>query len=278
MALKITRLLQYRNANVQIVLHGLSGVVGKRYRHPIRRFQETRTALSFLSNKNIQYLVLEQSVRDAILKNLPCQAINVEALDHPISPTEGASGTIDLRAPVRFGFLGTTDTRKGFPVFVQLANEVTSIYPSRSEFHVIGRLTDEGKLVSGMEALTTKPAGMQLTRSEFIQGISPLHYVVLPYEVVPYTLSASGVLLDAVAWEKPIIARRMPIFEAMFEKHGDIGYLFSDAADLRDIVEQILQAADGSRYCCQVLNLRSVRKSRDPEMLAAAYREFCRNT
>jgi len=62
----------------------------------------------------------------------------------------------------------------------------------------------------------------------------------------------------------------------MFKKHGDLGYLFSDDAELKTIVEQILLAADKSRYRRQVLNLRSVRKSRDPEMLAAAYREMCR--
>jgi hypothetical protein len=73
------------------------------------------------------------------------------------------------------------------------------------------------------------------------------------------TLTASGVLLDAIAWEKPVIARKIPIFEAVFEWHGDIGYLFSDDADLRGLVEEILQAVDKSRYHRQVLNLQSAR-------------------
>lgn len=132
--------------------------------------------------------------------------------------------------------------------------------------------------VNGTEALATKPGEMRMSRENFIRGITPLHFVVLPHEEAPYTLTANGVLLDAIAWEKPVIARKIPIFEAMFERHGAIGYLFSDDSELRDIVEQILPTADKLRYRTQVRNLRSARKSRAPETLAAAYREICRTS
>jgi hypothetical protein len=85
-------------------------------------------------------------------------------------------------------------------------------------------------------------------------------------------------LLDAMAWEKPVIARKIPIFEAMFRQHGDIGYLFRDDSELRAIAEEILQTPDKSRYGTQVLNLRSARKSRTPEALAEAYRQICMNS
>jgi len=106
LALKVARCFRSKHASVQIVLHGLSGVIGKRYRNPIRRFQDMKTALTLLGNKNIQYLVLEQSIRDMVVKNLPLLSGKIEALDHPISPNEGASQTVDLSEPIRFGFLG----------------------------------------------------------------------------------------------------------------------------------------------------------------------------
>jgi hypothetical protein len=200
----------------------------------------------------------------------------IEALEHPISPNEGGLESGDLIEPIRFGFLGVALKSKGYPLFVKLADEVTAKYGRRLEFHAIGLYRGGDTPVDGTNALATKPADKQMPRAEFIRGILPLHFVVLPHEAASYTLSASGVLLDAITWEKPIIARKIPIFEAMFEKHGDIGYLFNDDADLHGIVERILQTADKSRYRRQVLNLRSARKSRDPEVLAAAYREICR--
>jgi hypothetical protein len=161
---------------------------------------------------------------------------------------------------------------------VELANGIAAKFGERAEFHAIGRLPETGQTTNGIEALATKPGSMRLTRNEFIRGMMPLQYIVLPHEAASYTLTASGVLLDAIAWEKPVIARKIPIFEAMFQRHGDIGYLFSDDSELRVIVEQILQPADKLRYRAQVLNLRSARKSRAPEALAEAYREICRNS
>jgi hypothetical protein len=55
-------------------------------------------------------------------------------------------------------------------------------------------------------------------------------------------------------------SRKIPIFEAMFEKHGELGYLFNDDTELKAIVERIVQAAEKSRYSCQVQNL-GVRES-----------------
>ena len=108
-----------------------------------------------------------------------------------------------------------------------------------------------------------------------MNGVAPLHFIVLPHEAGPYTLTASGVLLDAIAWGKPVICRRIPIFESMFRKHGDIGYLFDDDEDLIGVVEKIVEEADNARYRRQIDNLRDARKTRHPEALAEPYRGIC---
>lgn len=275
MAVKAARLFQRHTPPVQMVLHGLSGVMGRRYRHPIRRLQDMRTALTNLGNKGIQYLVLEESIRDKVLKNIPPLSGKIGAFVHPLSPNEGAFDIVEYIEPVRFGFLGTALKIKGYPLFVEAANAITAKYGQRAEFHVIGRCPEESKGVKGTSALATQPASVPLSREDFVRGVAPLHFIVLPYETGAYTLSASGVLLDAIAWQKPVIARKIPMFEAMFERYGDIGYLFGDDAELTGAVERILQSADTSRYRRQALNLGDVRKSRSPETLAVAYRELC---
>lgn len=278
LALKIARIFDLGHQPVQVVLHGLSGLVGRRRKHLLYRLQDMKTALTLLGNNNLQYLVLEQPIRDMVLEYLPSLSGKIEALDHPISPNGAQFDAADFGKPIRFGFLGLADRSKGFPLFVRLANQTTKKYGWRAEFHAIGRLPKDGTQVDGAEVLTTKPANKRMSRANFVQGIIPLHYVVLPHEAVYYMLTASGVLLDAIMWEKPVLARRIPIFEAMFEKHGDIGYLFTDDMELMDIVDKILQASDKERYCTQVRNLRMVRKAREPETLAASYRDICSKT
>jgi hypothetical protein len=237
-----------------------------------------KTALTLLGNKNIQYLVLEQPIHDTVLRSLPFLSGKVEALNHPISPNEAESQTNDLGEPIRFGFLGLADKPKGFPLFVQVADHVTAKYGQRVEFHAIGHLPKGGESVNGIGALATKPGSTLMSRADFIRRVVPLHFVILSHEATPYTLAASGVMLDAIAWGKPVIARRIPIFETMFERHGDIGYLFSDDGELGVIVERILLEADKARYHRQVMNLGSAKKARTPENLAASYRDICRKS
>jgi hypothetical protein len=262
---------------VQVVLHGgLSGIVGRRYRRPILRFQEMRTALTLFDNSDIQYLVLEDCIRRTILKNLPSLSGKVEALDHPLPPNEAGSNSNDFSTPIRFGFLGLANEQKGFVVFLQLAKEMATKYQDQVEFHAIGRLPAEGNSTLELDVLTTKPDVRRMSRVDFIHGVKQLDFIIFPHQAGHYDLSPSGTLLDAIAWEKPLVARSLPIFEDMLKNHGDIGYLFQNDMELREVVEHIIQKSDKLHYHRQVLNLRKARDSRTPEALAASYREICR--
>lgn len=276
MALKWVKCFRFKEVRVQIVLHGhLSGVTGKRYRHPVRRFQEMRTALTFLGNSNVQYLVLEENLRDVLVQHLPVLEGKVEVLEHPLPPNEAESKSHHLSTPIRFGFLGLANDAKGFPVFVKLAEEITEQYRDHAEFHAIGRLSSEGSLTLKTDALTTKPGVERLSREDYIQGIEPLHFIALPFQSSQYDLNSSGTLLDALAWGKPLIARKISIFENLFAKHGDIGYLFNTDGELREIVEHIVERADKTHYHTQVCNIENARCFRSPEALAVKYHNMC---
>jgi hypothetical protein len=275
-ALKWVKRFGFKNIRAQVVLHGhLSGVTGKRYRHPVRRFQEMRTALTLLGNSNLQYLVLEENLRDVLLQRLPGLSGKIEVLDHPLPPNETESKTNHLSIPIRFGFLGLANAAKGFPVFVKLAEEMTPKYHGQLEFHAIGRLSSEDDPALGTDALTTKPGVERLSRLAYIEGVEQLHFIVFPHQASHYDLNSSGTLLDALAWGKPLIARRIPIFENFFAKYGDIGYLFNTDGELSDIVSEIVDRADKARYDEQVLNIHKAQCSRSPEVLAVDYRNIC---
>lgn len=276
MALKCVQPFRFKEVRVQIVLHGhLSGVAGKRHRHPIRRFQEMRTALTFLGNDNVQYLVLEENLRDVLVQHLPVLEGKVEVLEHPLPPNETESKLHHLSTPIRFGFLGLANEAKGFPVFVKLAEEITETSSEQIEFHAIGRLSSEGHNILQTDALTTKAGLERLSRSAYIAGVQQLHFIVLPHQASLYELNSSGTLLDALAWGKPLLARKISIFENFFAKHGDIGYLFNTDRELREIVEHIVKKADKAHYDAQVCNIENARCFRSPEALAVKYYKMC---
>jgi len=276
-ALKLLKCLKFRELKVQFVLHGqLGGVIGRRHRHPIRRFQEARTALTILGNDNLQYIVLEESLRTVLLKNLPALEKKVHLLPHPLPPNEAESSAENLKTPIRFGFLGLARESKGFPVFVKLAQETVAQYRDQAEFHAIGRfLPLDPCIVLEMDALATKPGMERLSRRNYINQVAQLHFIIFPHVTKSYQLTASGTLLDALAWAKPVLARRIALFEDMFLKYGDIGYLFSTDLELQSIVRMIVHEMDIARYHQQVLNIKRARCSRTSKTLSVDYRKIC---
>ncbi len=265
-----------RHLTLQAVVHGgLSGVAGRRHRHPLRRFEEMRTALTLRRRSRIRYLVLEESMREFLLAGVPALEGRVDLLEHPLPPNEGEADGTEFTRPVRFGFLGLASEAKGFPLFCRLAEQMTGKLGRDAEFHVVGRWSSERGPSPTTAALATRPVSERLSRAEFVRGVKALHFTVLPYEPGYYDMSATGTLLDAIAWKKPLVARRIPVFENMFREYGDIGYLFADEAELQRIVGHIVEAGDQVRYRTQVSNLSAAETARRPEQLAARYRQIC---
>jgi glycosyltransferase involved in cell wall biosynthesis len=275
LAAKLIERLRVTDARLQAVLHGgLSGVGGRRHRHPIRRLQEMRTALTLFKHSKMQYVVLEDSIREVLVRDVPALVSRVEVLEHPVAPNEGGEGADTLQLPIRFGFLGVANADKGFPAFLDVARDITRDLPGRAEFHAIGRWGPDSTTISMLDGLATMPQRERLGRAEFIRGVRSLHYVVLPHQATFYDTSATGTLLDAIAFCKPVIARKIPVFEKMFARHGDIGWLFDDDRELKRVIDTIVAGADQPRYRNQVRNMLKAQASRTPAALAARYREI----
>ena len=266
----------FRNRKVQVILHaGLSALNGWRSRNPLLRVQDIRTALSIKGTRGIRYIVLENSIRGALYRKLPFLRGRVDVLDHPIPPNEEAEKILGLRPPFRFGFIGSITPIKGFNVFLRLASELSMKFPNYLEFHAIGQLQKNMEKVD-MKGLKSGPSLEPLSRHQYVHHLKKLHYVCFPYQKEHYELCASGALLDAIAWEKPFIASRIPIFENLFYKFGDIGYLCANEDEFRKTMEHIIESADVNRYKNQVLSIRQIKYLRAPKSLASKYRELCK--
>ena len=125
-----------------------------------------------------------------------------------------------------------------------------------------------------MTALKRKPDLQKLDRDKYTRYLKGIHFVCFPYQGGHYKFSASGALLDSIGWEKPFIAMRLPIFENLFSRFGDIGYLCNTETEFRETIEEIINNQEAARYRKQTLTLRKVKESRTPKFLATRYREL----
>ena len=109
-----------------------------------------------------------------------------------------------------------------------------------------------------------------LPREVFDSELANLHYVVLPYNMDYYGLSASGVLLDVLRWRKPIVSFDTPVIRELVEQFGDIGHICADELTGENL-DTLLSSFDMERYQVQRTNLDAAYRSRLPETAAKAY-------
>lgn len=269
---------KHKDKKVQVIIHGnfstLSRIPRRSILNPFYYPGSLKTALRIPGYKRFQHIVLEDAVRDAILKRLPFLKNSVRVLDHPIPGDEHHVGTNNFDLPIRFGFLGLATEQKGFSKYLTVAAEISKRFPGQVKFHLIGRLPDKYKHgnLSKMACLSETPGGERMSRNEYVNRLKSLHFVCLFFDKY-YESCASGVLMDSIAWEKPIIATQLPIFKNIQQRFGDIGYLCKKN-EFIDIISSIIEKNDSDRYRRQVLNMSHVKASRTPETLALKYIEF----
>ena len=103
-----------------------------------------------------------------------------------------------------------------------------------------------------------------------------MHYVCLPYRGSHYELSASGVLLDALAQLKPIIALPSPVVREMFLRQPSAGYLCETHEQMVDAALRIATTMDAHEYQARVSAVRRLRDERSPESVARRYIDVTR--
>ncbi len=74
----------HKDKNIQVILHGGLAAFGSRGSlNPYICIQGIRPALRMLSHKRIQYIVLEETILESVLKELPSLRDFIDVLDHP---------------------------------------------------------------------------------------------------------------------------------------------------------------------------------------------------
>jgi hypothetical protein len=267
--------LMRRRIRVHVGLHGnLNDAFGWRTRNPVIRAIDLRAAVTSKYGGRLRFLVLEESIRHAVARQAPGTTDTIDVLPHPISQieSEGAEPNA-LGIPLRIGLVGQATEAKGITPFLNLARAFQRTHADTVRFHLVGN-APAGTDMTPFAVLNEPVPAFHVPRPEFIEKLRRLHYVCLMLQPGYYELSASGALLDAITWLRPVIATRVPIIVELFERFGEIGELCDDFDDMQAVITRLADAPDPARYNRQVANLRRVRDSRTPEALAADYRRM----
>ena len=278
-SLKLLLAARFGRSKVQIVLHGDFATL--RFRtsmklvvNPLYQLSCFKTAVRFGTTGRIQYVVLEAAVRDAVVSKYPRLAGRFKVLEHPVPGDDATIVENDLSRPLRFGFLGRSTEAKGFHRYLDVATTIGERFPGQAVFSFVGFLGpgQNEETLPGLNALEYRPTTEKLDRAEYVRRVNELHYICMFYEK-QYELTASGVLLDAIEREKPLITSNLPLFKNIADRFPDFAHV-CDADVYVATIATILTNFDRDDYTKRVEAIRAVKQSRSPQVLAGVYRNL----
>lgn len=272
LAARLVARLDRRVVGVQVGMHGnLNDLTAWRSRNPMRRWFDLPSVMGRRQSPKVRYLVLEEGIRRELARIAPGAAEVTDVLALPINVAEvPAVPETRLALPLRIGLVGQATEEKGITPFLETARVFKARHGDKVEFTLIGRAI-KGTDLSRFDVLDDPVSTDHLSRQAFLERLAGLHYVFLPLSARYYSLSASGALIDAITWLKPVIASDLPIVADQFKRFGDIGYLCEDLAGMQAALEAVLIDMDRERYARQREALRQARAARMPDALARDY-------
>ncbi len=258
-----------RRMGVAVCLHGdVVTLTGWRSRNPVIRRLDLRAMLAAPQPRPVRFLVLEECIKRELSRLVPRSFAVTDVLPLPTNLAEVAyCRDLPLQYPVRIGLVGQATEAKGITPFLETARLFKQQYGERVEFYLVGRVFP-GDDTARFASLDAPVSTTDLARDDFRDLLGRLHFVFLPLQPQYYSLAASGALLDAITWLKPVIATSVPIVSDFFVRFGDIGYLCNSTAEMQQALHTVLTDMDPVRYAHQVEAMRRVREARLPANLA----------
>ncbi|HTY90743.1 MAG TPA: hypothetical protein VMC84_06145 [Methanocella sp.] len=222
-----------------------------------------RRVLGEGNNDNIFYLVLGESIRERLCREIPKLAGHVGAMDHPYHfvNTERSIRKLSIDdSTISFGFFGIGLRKKGIDLFVRMAGELREMKAMmRPNFVVIGKILDKETRSRPLDHLEVPSPVQPLSRDQYDYYANKVDYSLFLYRANTHRLNPCGTMYDAFSYLKPMIAIGNPYLEYYFRTYGDIGYLCEDYEDVKATILKILNEKPDARYLEQQKNLLNAR-------------------
>ena len=203
--------------------------------------------------QNVYRIVLGKSIMDNLNKLHHDKAIFY--IDQPRDNFSTENKVCHEKKHNTYSFIGDFLEKKGSKTFLK-ASEMTD---SNSRFMIIGKYHPVTNASIGSNVCICGKNGF-IEKDEFDELIKETTYACYPYPTNSYRLTASGAVLDAIRFLKPIIYIANDYFDSIFEGAGNIGYRCKNEAEFIRIIQELDNSDRTIEYKNQVENLKSLQQ------------------
>jgi hypothetical protein len=269
-------LRRYRDVVCLVVLHDiLKDVIRVPSLRPDRLFFWLRLWLSFGNTQRLRYVVLGPCIEERLKCYVPRVSSYVSSIDHPYFFRDDVSPEPFADNAIHFGSCGVGSFEKGTDIFFGLAEEAQSVKTTyKSAFTLVGYIPQQQLKDVPHGSVNIPFPDVPLDRETYEKYCRNIDYALFLYKPDAYELRASGAILDAFSFLKPIIAMKTPLSEYYFKKMGDIGYLCENRTAIKNTILDILETRPLDRYRQQKENILAQRGQFSPAGLSRKFRSL----
>ena len=193
---------------------------------------------------------------------------SVVSIEIPGLVSAGARPPSAHAATVRFGFVGVSI--KGLELFATIAAKVRAA-AGPVEFLNAGFVDNEksAAICRGfIEDLQTEP----MSHESYLRILDRMTYGIWYHDHSRYRLRASATLTDLMMAGKPAFFMDCNYVRRLFRRHGPLGYVFRDFAELENLLTAIAKSFPKEEYREQCRNIAAAALCYSPEAQGAALR------
>lgn len=246
----------YKGINISFVCHAnLNQIYTWQSKNPVRRFFQYKTALLRLAYTKIKLVCLEEAVAKNLLAELPALKRNIAIIPHPIDEktTPQELEQENKKDKLAVAFVGILSKEKRPELFEALTHQLDA---NKYNFIVAGwaHKPDDYNL----QNCTQPPKSSPLKQEDMLELLRKSDLICMLHDPEHYKLSASGVLLDAIKFMKPIIHLNSELVLDIEKTYGSIGFT---ASTIEELVNVLNESSDQDMLL-RIKNLDVVRKTR----------------
>ena len=253
----VEKFLKSVSFEVFIFLHYVASEIARRPSFKPQLFDKWLYFTLFFGRPSVKKIVYSESIAQNLNKyllnynevlfcNHPYDFDSFKALDTQ------KSDNIELNLV----FPGEGRIDKGLLDFIELERAFNS--KKNISFSIAGKtlLDKEIYLDSGVDYISSDEL---ITDQQYKVRMEKADYFVLLHNPEMYKYIYSGVLLDAIKFQVPIIAIQNPVFNEFFKKYGHIGYLLDSIVEVKDLIGYLHHNCD-DQYDKYLQNIRHISK------------------
>lgn len=213
--------------------------------------------------RSLYYLLLNHQIEERVIEDGLIDSERLLCIDHPyVFPSVASKKMPDFTWT--FGHIGVAKASKHSELFFELANRCREeILNEKARFIVVGRVLDD--LGMNFPFVEYSDTYEFLDRNTYLNRLSEVNYALFFYDDEGYRLTGSGAVMDALAYEIPILSLKNWNITRLFSIPGiKPGCVVESVDELYVYVKKIIYGDFDEIYRQQVDDIKKLKNMFSP--------------